>query len=308
VRSLLLVPLVLVFVRATSAAEPPPPLDSEVFSLTGGSNTLVSYNADTFQPSGSAALTGGRAEYDLAFDNSGRLFGLGILGTSRALLEYDPVTGAIINSSEVTGIISGIAARGGSIYSLTGGSNTLVSYNADTLQPNGNPALTGGRAEYDLAFDDSGRLFGLGVIGASYALLEYDPATGAIINSSEVAGIISGIAARGGSIYSLTGGSNTLVGYNADTLQPNGSPALTGGRAEYDLAFDDSGRLFGLGVIGASYALLEYDPATGATINASVVTGIIRGIAVQQVPEPTISSLLAVGVACLAVRCLRRFP
>ncbi len=110
-KSFLLVPLLLTFVQVTYAAEPPPPLDSQVFSLTGLSNTLVSYNADTLQPNGSAALAGGRVEYDLAFDDSGRLFGLGIISGSRALLEYDPASGAIINSSAVTGFITEIAAQ-----------------------------------------------------------------------------------------------------------------------------------------------------------------------------------------------------
>ncbi|RYY52849.1 MAG: hypothetical protein EOO05_21570, partial [Chitinophagaceae bacterium] len=239
---------------------------THVYGLSGLSNTVTLYDADTLKPFGKAAPSNGWFNYDLAFDNTGRLFGTGHLNGGDALLEYDPATGAVINSAAITGDISTMAARNGILYSLTGLSNTVVMYDADTLKPIGRPALSNVWGHYDLTFDNAGRLFGAGYLNGRDALLEYDPATGAVINSSTITGNIITVAARDGILYSLTGLSNTVVMYDADTLKPIGRPALSNVWGHYDLAFDNTGRLFGTGFLNGRDALLEFDPATGAVI------------------------------------------
>jgi hypothetical protein len=188
--------------------------------------------------------------------------------------------------------ISANEVLSGTIYSLSGASPTLVAYDATTLLPVGSAAQPFSVAKYDLAFDESGRLFGLG----NSSFLEFNPSTLSIIRETPFTGNPIGIAARGGTIYSLSGASPTLVAYDATTLLPVGSAAQPFSVAKYDLAFDESGRLFGLG----NSSLLEFDPSTLSIIRETPFTGNPIGIA-GQVPEPGSLTLLLMGFAGFAI-------
>lgn len=284
--------------------------DTFVYGLTGLTNTLVRYDADSLLPTGPAATNNVFSNHDLAFDETGRLFGLGaVIGQGDYLFEFNPTTGAVVNSRLLTGGLGGLAARGGFLYGLSGLTNTLVRYNANTLLPTGPAATSNVFSNYDLAFDETGRLFGLGsVIGQGDYLFEFNPATSAVLNSRLLVGGLGGLAARGGFLYGLTGLNNTLVRYNATTLLPTGPAAINNVISHYDLAFDQTGRLFGLGTgvdDGKNY-LFEFNPTTGAQLDSETITGAIGGLAAQQVPEPSLANLSLLSASLLSLTRRKR--
>lgn len=252
-----------------------------VFSQTDLNSTLVVFDSTTLQPIGAPAASTAVTTYDLAWDN-GRLFGIG----NSVLVEFDPFTGAVINSQSYAGSINGLAAVGGRLYSMTS-SDTLVIYDQSTLLPIGSAAQSSSMTHYDLAFSDSGRLFGLG----TNSLIEFDPVTGVALNSTVYSGSITGLAARGNVVYALTGSSPTLVRYDANSLLPLGAAAAGTTVFTYDLAFDETGRLFGI----VDNQLLEFDPATGSILNAAAFTGSVDGLAATAIPEPTVLFYFAAG-------------
>ena len=250
----------------------------QVYALTGLSSTLVQYSAESLNPVVAPTPSGAWADYDLAFDQSGRLFGVG----RNSLTEFNPIDGSIINNNLFSGGLSGLAARNGKIYSLSGLSPTLVQYDANTLLSVSGPAQSIVDLSYDLAFSETGRLFGV----SSTAFYEFDPLDGTIINSSFHTGNINGLAARSGKIYSIGGLNTVLAQFDQDSLQSLSGDVFTGGSyLEYDLAFNDAGRLFGIG----AGILAEFDPNTGIIINSELLGTSIFGIAAisSQIPEPS---------------------
>ena len=110
------------------------------------------------------------------------------------MLEYDPVSFSLLFTGPVfTGEVNGLAAHAGSLFSLTGlsSSASLVRFNPDTLSVISGVPL-GTNNTYDLTFDETGRLYAL----AGDRVLEFDPTTGVILNSSssfaeEVNGLVA---------------------------------------------------------------------------------------------------------------------
>lgn len=262
-----------------------------VYTMTGASSpALLTYDADTLAQTGGINQGTVAIVNDLAFDQTGRLFGVSALG----LLEFDPTTRAIVHQSPI-GAGAGIAVRNGTIYTLTEGfpSVALVTYDANTLAQTGGVGLGSNAAVDSLAFDQTGRLFGLSGIG----LLEFNPTTLAIIHQSPPGLGGSGIAVRNGTLYTLlnTFGSVGLVTYDADTFAQTGGTGQGFIALGDDLAFDENGRLFGVTSLG----LREFNPTTLAVIQQSPYVGTF-GIAVRGVPEPSVSLLTAIASACVA--------
>lgn len=167
--------------------------NGKIFTLTGhaiNNLELVVFDANSFAqvggPSVQSSLGGGN---DLAFDENGRLFGI----SNDWMLEFDPVTFAIINERQKPGLhLSGIAVREGTIYSLTGADvPALVSFDADTLELRDGVVQDESSGRNDVAFDADGRLFAIG----ERAMMEFDPVTLQIIKRESFVGTSNGLAA-----------------------------------------------------------------------------------------------------------------
>ena len=190
-------------------------------------------------------------------------------------------------------LVVGCSAHGATVYTMTGASSpALLTYDADTLAQTGGINQGTVAIVNDLAFDQTGRLFGVSALG----LLEFDPTTRAIVHQSPI-GAGAGIAVRNGTIYTLTEGfpSVALVTYDANTLAQTGGTGQGFIALGDDLAFDENGRLFGVTSLG----LREFNPTTLAVIQQSPYVGTF-GIAVRGVPEPSVSLLTAIASACVA--------
>jgi hypothetical protein len=133
---------------------------------------------------------------------------------------------------------------------------------------------------------------------------DYNSATGAAINAALVAGLNhpTGLAISGNSLYVANSGNGTIGKYNLDGTPVN--PAfITGLSNPLDLtAF--GGNIYV--VNNGTNSIGEYDAATGAAINAALITGLNDPQGIAVVPEPAALALFAAGAAILLVT-RRRF-
>ncbi len=272
---------------------------AELYTITGGGNTasLVIFNSETLLKDGGSNGNGGVIQNDLTIDPvTGRLFAM----NNSHLLEFNPITLQLINSNTFTGAIRGVAARNNIIYGLTGGgaSFSLVTFDADTLTKTGGDYQSGLDGRNALAFDESGRLFAL----SNGYLAEFDPITLTLINQSAYTGPMMGLAARNGTVYSLSGdGDPSLVTFSANTLTQTGGLFRSGIGALNELAFDSSGRLYGR----TNNYLAAFDPITLTLQNQQFYSNITYSLAanLEQVPEPSVLACLAVaGIASVLYR------
>lgn len=277
-----------------------------IYSLSYGApgSGLIGLNANTFTVThGRFLSTHSTINFSVAVDATGRIFGFE--GQNRTLMEFDPVTSEVIHSTTLPGVLHGLASHNGTIYGLSyeGMSAGLIGIDSNTF------AITRGRfldtnstINLEVAVDQaSGRIFGFH--GWSRQLMEYDPTTFQVIRSTTLSGVLHGLAVHNGTIYSLSYGApgSGLIGINADTF------AITQGRflsttstALLTVAVDASGRIFGFD--GWSRQLAEYDPATFEVIRSATMPGVLHGLAVASIPEPSVFLLLAGGMATLGAR------
>ncbi len=262
---------------------------------TYGGGGPRSYDSDTFELllEEIGRGDGGLNRTELARDETGRLFGR----VDGRLLEYDPGSLSILNERSFPALMSGLAVHDGHIFAYTD-VGELLRFSAATLELQSGDLSTGTTGQ-DLAFDENGRLFGR--VGST--LLEYDPATSAVLNQTTVQGASNGLAARAGRLYTYTSGNDLLV-FDVDTFDLlAGTPTSGAILVSLDLAFDETGRLFGL--IGGD--LLEHDPLTREILNRQRVAyttfGRVKGLAVTSIPEPT--ALIVLSIGGLAVLCRR---
>ena len=246
---------------------------AELFTMTGSANAAaIKINQNTLRFSGGTVQATGGAKNDITADESGRIFAI----SNSDLFEFDPETLAVLNQQPFEGLTRGLAASGGRLFALTGSSNPrLVRFSADTLQLEAGTVQSTGGARNNVAFDETGRLFAI----SNSSLLEFEPDTLEILNEQAFAGLVKGLAARGGSLFSLTGTSGlNLLRFDADTLTLRaGTPESQGG-ARNDLAFDENGRLFGV----ANQLFAEFDPITLEVLHTRSYIGNINGIAADE--------------------------
>ena len=262
-----------------------------IFAVTGHTDPgLVTFDEDSLQQNGGShqnIISG----HDLAFSSSGRLFSI----SSEFLREFDPYTLQVINQQARSSFLSGITAGNGSIYSLTGShSPQLITFDPDTLLQTAGTLQSTISFPQDLTFDNSGRLFAL----TQDSLIEFDPTTLQIVNQQARSPFLSGIAARDGVIFSLTGTATPeLITFDADTLLQTAGTlqnTISGGQ---ELAFGAAGRLFG----SSQDFLLEFDASTLQIINQENRPNFQTGLAVG-VPEPSSILLLFMAVTYFGAR------
>jgi glutamine cyclotransferase len=172
---------------------------------------LLSFDADTLELTGGTVSSTSAARYALTFDEDGRLFGIG----NDVLLEFDPSTLAIANQRAFSGNMHGLAARGGKLYALTNSPASLLSFDADTLELTGGTVSSTSAARYALAFDEDGRLFGIG----NDVLLEFDPSTLAIANQRAFSGNMHGLAAKACKRLNFCGKLDSFVEFIRDWIR-----------------------------------------------------------------------------------------
>lgn len=101
------------------------------------------------------------------------------------------------------------------------------------------------------------------------------------------------------SVFTLTGSDSVgLLSFNADTLAITGGAVQSSVGARNDLAFNKTGRLFGI----SNSTPLEFDPVTLAIKNEQIFSGITRGIAAT-IPEPS-SYMVLLGTTLILIRHL----
>ena len=160
-----------------------------LFAITGTSSpALITFDRDTLSVSSGVPQSLTWTETDIAIDStSGRIFGLSL----NTMLEFDPVGGAVINSNSAPNM-NGLAAHNGTLYGISGTSSpSLIAFNADTLSVSMGVPQSSTWTETDIAIDStSGRIFGLSL----NTMLEFDPVSGAVINSNGAPNV-NGLAA-----------------------------------------------------------------------------------------------------------------
>ncbi|HEX4146566.1 MAG TPA: choice-of-anchor Q domain-containing protein [Pirellulales bacterium] len=190
----------------------------------------------------------------------------------------EPAT-ALVSSSFVTGLGSAnaLVVSGGDLFVADG--DTIGQYNA-TTGATINPSLVTGLDDPAGIAVSGGDLFVAnyfaGMIG------EYDATTGATINASFVSGLSypSAIAVSGGDLFVTDNYSGTIGEYDATTGATINASLVSGLSGMSGLAVS-GGDLF---VASAFSGLIDYDDpdgtiseynaTTGATINASLITGL----------------------------------
>lgn len=277
-----------------------PAPQGRIYAFTGASagagEFLVFDSVTLAQISGVTPTSHGGA--DLAVDDTGRLFGhfQGIGGTTY-LREYDPLTFSVLNETSFPSGLTGLAARGGRLYSYTE-MGSMVTFDANTLAQTSGPAPTS-HGTQELAFDETGRLFGHYQVGATTNLVEYNPVSLSVIHQTSFAAGLSGLAVRNGVLYTFTD-TGSLLTYDGSTLAQTSGIAPTS-HPEMDLAFDQAGRLFGTYQISATTHLVQIDPITRGIINEVTFPAGITGLAAITIPEPAALGFLGFA-GLLAIR------
>ena len=242
---------------------------------------LVAFDANDF------SLLSGQVRENLSFgqdftiDETGRLFGI----SSGNLVEYDTVSLQPLRSQSLGGGLHGLAASDGFIYLYSGGSSlvNLVKIDAHSFQIVSGTLHGSISPGQDLAFDETGRLFGI----AGGHFYEYNPDTLTIIRSTRIEGGVNGLAAGNGVLYTYSGTGQTanLLAFDANTFELLSGNLEGGVTAPMDLAFGELDRLYGI----LSGTLFEYDPVTLEILNSAAVGGGVNGLAV--IPEPSATAL-----------------
>ena len=173
----------------------------------------------------------------------------------------------------------------------------VVKIDADRLQVTTGIIVGSGSNEQDLAFDISGRLFGV----QDGTVYEYDPISLATLHSKSLGGALNGLAARDRMLYTYSGPFHSagVVKIDADSLQVASGVIVGSSSNEQDLAFDQSGRLFGV----QDGTVYEYDPVSLAVLNSMAVGGALNGLV--GIPEPSSSALFVMALLLIIVRMRR---
>jgi hypothetical protein len=131
----------------------------------------------------------------LAVDETGRIFGYNAL--NHRVMELDPRTLEILHSAAVIGGLHGLAAHRGRLYSYTASDSALapIVLDANSLTLIQGTFRTSALAAPlpDMAVDAAtGRLFAFNAL--THQLMELDPSTLAILDSTPIAGYLHGLA------------------------------------------------------------------------------------------------------------------
>ncbi|MDB6133203.1 MAG: hypothetical protein JWM59_1446 [Verrucomicrobiales bacterium] len=253
---------------------------------------VVGIDADSLSAVTGTITQGYIPAQDMAVDGNGRLYGFSI----STLSEYDPVSLTALRSVSLGNNLNGLAAHNGVLYMYSQGPAAahLLAFDAGDFSLIAGTPGNSRRFGQDLAFNESGRLFGV----SGHTLFEYDPVSLAVLRSAGAGGGIQGLAARNGILYSYSGdtASPGLITFDADSFSLLSGTLSSSIIAGQDLTFSGSGRLFG----SSRGVVREYDPATLEILHSAPFNGALHGLAI--VPEPGTALLAALG----AVRLLGR--
>ncbi|MGA2053416.1 MAG: hypothetical protein ABSH19_08905, partial [Opitutales bacterium] len=246
--------------------------------------TIGTYNPNTGAPVNATLIT---------VPDGGQPSGVAVSGSSLYLIDtssasvsvYNAITGALVNSSLMSGILfpSNIVVSGGNLYV----SNGIVGTSIGLYTTAGvaiNPILIT-RLPAASSFTVSGSSLYVSDFNNG-TISEYDSGTGALINATLVSGLDSpnGLAVANGELFVANFGNNTIGCYNATTGAAINA-TLISGLAEPSALAIANGQLFVSSFLGN---VGSYDPATGAAINADLVSGLTGSffLAVSPVGEP----------------------
>jgi hypothetical protein len=220
-------------------------------------------------------------------------------------LAFNPLTGLLYGSTGNAGAVDGMLVT---IAPATAQVTVVGPFNAGPVNSGGTPATMA-----DLAFDSSGKLYGVGSIGGPN-LYTINTITGQATvvgpNGASTSTAGGGVAVSAGGIVYGTPTSTRFGTYNSSTgaYTNIAAPTRPLGGAYSALAFD-GGTLYGLDLgpgSGGTEAtdLVTIDQVTGAvTLLGSSVQG-LDAIAFTAVPEPV--GIGAVAIIGLVLRRSRR--
>jgi hypothetical protein len=276
--------------------------------------------------------------FSLVEDAKGE-FAIGYLTNDNQIVTFDPDTGSILSTTNVSGGIIGLTYGNDALYGLTG---TIGSNQLHRINPiNGQSTFVGGTgqafngARY-IDFDPTtGLLWGGGngggitttigthnvnsglfttngtiasspqSISQAYGLA-IDPTTGTQYLTSDPGELVGIDGHRYNGLYELNGLNATLVGTTVRRTGPPGAALLL------ELGFTPDGRLFGVGGNGdpANQMLWEINKNNGSIVNTFAIpsTSAFRGLAfsgITAVPEPSTLAPACIG-AIAWIYCRRR--
>jgi uncharacterized repeat protein (TIGR01451 family) len=198
--------------------------------------------------------------------------------------QYNATTGATINASLVTGLVyaAEIAVSGGDLFVTNNQVGTIGEYNA-TTGATINASLVSGLTNPGAIAVSGGDLF---VTSNSGTIGEYDATTGATINASLVSGLsgVSGIAVSGGDLFVASSfpGVDDYSNASGTIGQYNATTGATiNASLITGLSYPGEIEVSGGNLyVGSNDSIGEYT-LTGATINAALVAGSVNAFAVS---------------------------
>jgi sugar lactone lactonase YvrE len=245
----------------------------------------------------------------LAFDTSGNLYvgntGGGLQGTD-TIEKFDSSGNGSIFTSTGLSYPTGLAFDGsGNLYVSNIGNNTIEKFDSSGTGSVFATAASGLDSPEGLAFDGSGNLY---VANYSNTILKFD--TNGVVTVFASSGLSNprGLAFYGGNLYAANAGNNTIEEFNSSG-QGSIFTSTNLLRFPVGLAFDSSGDLYVANTFTAS--IDEFNPSGIGSVFASGL-GNAAYLAIEEIPEPSASTLLllGLGLSCLSrvARGPRRLP
>ena len=288
--------------------------DGTLFAVDDTTDVLVTINTTTGAATSVGALGIAVNDLGLTFDCAGNLFMSTDAPSPEKLYKLNPATGAATEVGDQGQDVTGLTARGSTVYGLGGDStNNLVTMNTTTGAATAVGALGASLAISDggLDFDDNGVLWGLSDTGPTFTI---NTSTGAATAVSDAGGGFEGLA------ISVPGGCASVANVNVNegasatftvSLTPTSGPvtvtyATANGTATAgsDYTAANGTVTYATGETSKNVSVpVTADCATEAnetfTLNLSAPTG--GGAIVTASATATITSINCVGMADAAV-------
>lgn len=270
---------------------------AQTLLVNSNAANVIQYDGLTGAPIGASSSS--VTVQGITHDNSGSFYTANF--NTDSVGKYDISTGALINSSLVTGIdeATGIVFNNGSLFVASFSTGTVGQYDATTGAAINASLITGLNKANTLAIY-GGNLYIVETPGVGGAVKVYTT-SGAVVNSSLVSlsSANGGIAFSGSSMFLTNGG--TVGVYDALTGAAINTSLITGLNNPFSLAINDNGNL--LVAEFSAQKIREYS-ITGTLLNADFIT-VSNPISMDVVSVPEPSTYVLIGFGILAVLMVR---